>query len=270
MNLSQYKTSTSTKVLILGESGSGKSGCLASLASAGYNLRIVDLERGLDILVNVLKDWKDNGYDKDSLSRVDFMPVVDGRSKDGKLSPANADAWRKTQEAFFGWKSGDSDFGPVTSWGEKDVFVVDTLGRLAKAALNYIMYLNAALGQEPDGKKFGSAQRLVDNFLQLLWDPAVSCNIVVLTHVSFQENDLGLTRGFPDTIGKALNPMVGRYFNSVLLAKTKTMPDKSEKHVLLTQSTSQIELKTTAPGRVKAEYPIETGLADYFRDVRIA
>ena len=270
MNLSQYKTSTSTKVLILGESGSGKSGSLASLASAGYNLRIVDLERGLDILVNVLKDWKANGYDKDSLSRIDFIPLVDGRSKDGKLSPVNADAWQKTQQAFFHWKSGESDFGPVTTWGEKDVFVLDTLGRLSRAALTFVMYLNNALGQQPDGKKFGAAQGLVDNFLQLLWDPAVSCNIVVLAHVNYQENDVGVQRGFPDTIGKALNPMVGRYFNSVLLAKTKTMPDKTERHVLLTQSTGQIELKTTAPGRVKPEYSLETGLADYFRDVRIA
>ena len=40
------------------------------------------------------------------------------------------------------------------------------------------------------------------------------------------------------------------------------------KRQLLTNKAGLVELKNTSPLRVADSYPIETGLADYFRDVR--
>jgi hypothetical protein len=37
---------------------------------------------------------------------------------------------------------------------------------------------------------------------------------------------------------------------------------------IITKSTAQLELKTSSPLKVKDEYPIATGLADLFRDLR--
>ena len=46
------------KALVTGDSGSGKTGALASLAQAGFKLRILDTDRGADILANLLQNSK--------------------------------------------------------------------------------------------------------------------------------------------------------------------------------------------------------------------
>ena len=48
--LSAHKESKPFKGMIIGDSGSGKTGSLASLAAAGYKLVIMDFDSGLDIL----------------------------------------------------------------------------------------------------------------------------------------------------------------------------------------------------------------------------
>ena len=45
-----------TKLLLVGDSGSGKTASLATLANAGYKLRILDFDNGLDILPEFLTD----------------------------------------------------------------------------------------------------------------------------------------------------------------------------------------------------------------------
>ena len=54
--LSKHQSGCATKMLLLGDSGAGKTGALASLAQAGYNLRILDLDSGVDVLRNLLGD----------------------------------------------------------------------------------------------------------------------------------------------------------------------------------------------------------------------
>ena len=56
--LGQHQSSDIVKMLFIGPSGAGKTGALASLASAGYNLRILDMDNGLDVLANVLNNPK--------------------------------------------------------------------------------------------------------------------------------------------------------------------------------------------------------------------
>ena len=48
---SDYTKSSYVKFLFVGNSGAGKTGALTSLVEAGYRLRIVDLDAGLDALI---------------------------------------------------------------------------------------------------------------------------------------------------------------------------------------------------------------------------
>ena len=70
-------------------------------------------------------------------------------------------------------------------------------------------------------------------------------------------------QGFATAIGRAVVPRIPRFFNSVLMAK-KT----GGKHRIYTRTGLNVNLKTSAPLRVPAEFPLETGLADYFQAVR--
>ena len=47
---SEHKSRKYVKLLYLGDSGTGKTGSLVSLVQAGYKLRVIDLDDGLDAL----------------------------------------------------------------------------------------------------------------------------------------------------------------------------------------------------------------------------
>jgi hypothetical protein len=51
----KHQSHRTTKLLNLGDAGSGKTGALASLAKAGQRLIILDFDNGLDILIGLLK-----------------------------------------------------------------------------------------------------------------------------------------------------------------------------------------------------------------------
>jgi hypothetical protein len=70
----------------------------------------------------------------------------------------------------------------------------------------------------------------------------------------------------PSALGKKLPPAVSTYFNHTLLVQSKGS-GANAKRMIHTNTQGLIELKTAAPSSVKSEYSIETGLADYFKDV---
>ena len=65
-------------MMLIGDNGSGKSGAVASLADAGYNIRMLDLDNGIDVLASLLKDPK-AGYKRDALDRAEYDTITDQR-----------------------------------------------------------------------------------------------------------------------------------------------------------------------------------------------
>jgi hypothetical protein len=108
---------------------------------------------------------------------------------------------------------------------------------------------------------------LLESLLQMLYDENVKCNVIINCHIAYIGEENGPAKGYPNSLGKALSPKMGRYFNSILMAQTIGQ-GKSAKHRILTKSVGVVELKNVAPNKVPADYPLETGLADYFRDIR--
>jgi hypothetical protein len=265
-------------MLLIGDSGSGKTGALASLADAGYNLRILDLDNGIDILANIIKDPK-SPYKKESLDRVFYETVTDKmKNVNGKLMPAKATVWQRSMKLLDNWKTEEqdpqdatkkittSDFGPITTWTPKDVLVLDSLTFLSTAALNLQLSMNSRLGQAPQQQDWYAGQQMIEGMLQMLYDEEVKCNVIVNCHITFIGDD-NVQHGYPASLGKALPPKIGRYFNSMIMAKT-TGSGANQKHKISTLSSPLVELKNTNPLRVKADYPLEFGLAEYFRDIR--
>jgi hypothetical protein len=265
-SLSNHQSSETVKLLFVGESGGGKTGALASLASAGYNLRILDMDNGLDVLANVLNDPK-SIYDKGATARVEFRTITEKmKNVNGKLIPASATAWPQAIGMLSDWKEPGqtSGLGPVASWTPNDILVIDSLSMLSLAALNFVCSLNARLGQRPHQSDWGEGQGLIENLLQMLYSESVRCHVIINCHIKFIEVENGPTRGYPNTLGKALPPVVGRYFNNILMAQTRGS-GVSQKRVILTNTSGVVELKNSAPLRIAREYSLETGLAEYFK-----
>ena len=262
-NLADHKSSQITKMLLIGDSGAGKTGALASLAAAGYNLNILDLDSGLDVLANILRDQK-SPYGKDALARVSYETVTDKMANvNGKLLPQQATVWQRSIRLLENWPVK----GPITKWTPQDVLVIDSLTMLSNAAFNFVLSLNSRLGQQPQQSDWYGAQQLIEGLMQMLYDDGVNCNVIVISHITFiGEEGTGL-HGYPSTLGKALPPRIGRYFNSILMAR-KSGQGTATTRKIYTNPVSVVELKNTAPLKVQPDYPLGTGLADYFRDVR--
>jgi hypothetical protein len=271
------------KVLLIGHSGAGKTGALAALPAAGYRLRIVDLDNGLDILRGFLTD-ANSPYVKrnpEAASNVSFVTLTEPmRSVGGQLVPVKATVWKRLTEALTHWKDDSEDFGPVTSWTEQDVLVIDSFSSASSAALNWHLAMNGKLGvsrtQNEARRDIGEAQRLLRSLLEMLYDESVRCNVVVTGHITLvtengmapqSEEATGPVVGFPAAIGRALSPHIPRYFNSVLLVQVQGT-GSGAKHKIFTRSQGVVNAKTSAPLRVAPDYPIETGLADYFKAVK--
>jgi hypothetical protein len=268
-SLSDHQSSTITKAILIGDSGSGKTGALASLAAAGFNLRIIDTDNGIDVLANLLRDPK-SPYGKDAISRVEYETITDPMKKapiGGRLIPAKATVWNRAVGLLDNWKTDSANLGGISTWGPGDVLVIDSLTTLCNAALNFVLSMNARLGQPAQQADWYTAQQMIESLLQMLYDKNVTCNVLVLCHIAYIGEDNGPQRGYPASLGKALSPKIGRYFNSILMAKTSGM-GTAHKRQILTNSTGLVELKNTNPLHVAREYPLETGLADYFKAVR--
>lgn len=246
------------RAILLGDSGSGKTGALASLALAGYNLFIADFDNGLDILANVIKD-----ANPAALKRVDYQSFRDKHTMAAdKFIPQTADAWKKGLR-YIEKVLNDKDLSP------DDILVIDSLSFAAKAAFAHILKMNSRLGSDPYQSDYGEAQRLVEGLAASITDPGVNCNILCTAHVAFLgDPEKGeVVRGFPALIGKALSPVLPRYFNHALLVRTKGTGG-SLSRTIHTSSIDNIELKNVAPKRIAASYPLVTGLADYFKAAR--
>lgn len=295
--LSSHQSATSTKLLFIGDSGVGKTGALASLAAAGYNLRILDFDNGLDILKNYLSD-PNSSYLKASpkaIENVTYITCTDQmKTVAGTIIPLRAFAWQRAVEALHQWKETDPadkskvllDLGKIETWGERDILVIDSLSMVAEAAKNYHLQLNGKLGQSRTSNEarrdIGATQQLIRTLLQMLYSDSIKCNVIVTSHITLvtesglgpqsedakgNQSEIDSTRGYPSAIGRALSPHIPRYFNTVLFADVEGV-GPGARHYIYTKSRGNVLVKTTAPLRVKDRYDLASGLAEYFSTVR--
>lgn len=280
--INEHKAAQVSKVLIIGDTGGGKTGSILSLASAGYNVRIIDLENGLDVVRNMAMNAKDYGYAADTASRISYVTITERMKPMGdSLIPITASVWGKAIKFYDKWeieaqdaagkpllrdgkKVLAEDFGPLTSWGPKDVLVTDSLTGLNIAAINFVAGMNGRLGVIPAHQSdWFQAQSKIESVLQFLWSDSIRCNIVMMAHIASEEKD-GVTRYLPSGPGRALNSKIGRYFNSIILARS-TGSGVGQKRMLVTRSVPGLDLKNVNPAKIPAELPLATGLAEFFR-----
>ncbi len=260
------------KLILCGESGSGKTGSFASLAEAGYSLRLLDLDNNSGILRNLLVK-PTSPYVKRKAQVAQYLQSVIAPSEPrgligGKLGITKATVWSAVSAALADWKDGELALGPITSWGCNDVLIVDTFTRLAQAAMNFHLALNGRLNQKPSLYDYGDAQQLLRYFLEIVTSPEVPCNVILSCHIDKTENkSTQAPEEYPMSIGAALGPQVGTYFGTLLKIE-KVGSGEKLRRVIRTVPTSALGVKTSIPFDAKPEYSLESGLAEYFAAVR--
>ena len=262
-SLADHQSATTTKMLLMGDSGSAKTGSLASLVRAGYRLRILDFDNGLDSLVQQVKATA-----PECLSNVSFVtlrdkmkaspmgPVIDGQPK----------AFITALNLLDNWKEPDgTDLGKPSGWGADTVLVIDSLTMMSDAAFAWANFMNP--GAKDRRQIYGAAQEAIEHVIALLTGPGMATNVIVIAHTKYMDRPDGTTKGFPTAVGNALSPKLPAYFNSVALTSTSGA-GQSLKRQIQTISTALIDLKNPASLKMPGALPIENGLSDFFRTVR--
>jgi hypothetical protein len=257
-SLANHQSNSFTKMLLEGDSGSGKTGSLASLVAAGYKLRILDMDNGLDPLKTfVMKN------SPEAVGNIDFITLRDDY-KATTTGPqlVKAKAFVDALKLLDHWKDGDTDFGDPAEWGSDTILVVDSLTFLSDAAFDWAKSMNPT-AKDPR-QWYGAAQEAIEGVLALLTSPKFQTNVIVISHVKYVDNPDGSRKGYPTSVGSALSPVIPRYFNSVALCQTSG----AGKRTIQTAATAMIDLKNPKPFEMAKSYPIETGLADFFSVLR--
>lgn len=262
-SLDQHQSNNATKLLLLGDAKSGKTGSLVSLVTAGYKLRILDFDNLLDILKGlILKQCPDK------ITNVEFRTLRDKykAGAKGTVLDGAPKAWIDAIKMLDNWKYTDDDgteidFGKPGNWGSDTILVIDSLSRLCDAAYDYHeAIIPAGSSGKSDGRAvYGNAQDDVEKFLAMLTSKNFNTNVIVIAHGVYTDLPDGTTKIFPQGVGQKLSPKIPQYFPNYIRYK-----NKNNKRTIQVTSDTMIDLANTRPDKLDKELSIETGLAEFF------
>ena len=266
-SLANHQSNEFTKLLLIGEAMSGKTGSLVSLVKAGYKLRILDYDNKLDVLKYYVRHEC-----PDLIGNIEYVPLRDKRKTTpvGSVIDGKPKAFIEGMKLLDNWKYTDDngkevDFGKPSEWGPDVILVIDSLSRLCDAAFDFREPLVPVgkSGERDMRAVYGDAQDAVEMLLATLTSKTFQTNVIVIAHITYQDQADGTTKGFPQGVGQKLSPKIPQYFPSAVL-----YTNKSDKRTIKTNSTPLIDLANPAPFKMEKSYPIESGLADFFAVLR--
>lgn len=252
--LTEPQASTIIKTLLLGDSGTGKTGALVSLVQAGYKLRILDMDNKINggILPIAIKKLC-----PDKMGNVEYESLRDAMKMTaaGPILSGVPKAFTQALGLMEKW----SDGTVPSTWGPGYIFVLDSLTFLSDAAYDWVKGLNP--GAKDPRQWFYAAQNSVEKTLAFLTGDSFATNVIVICHVAYQQRAEGTLKGFPASIGSALGPTIPTYFENMVLTEIR-----GGKRTIQTLPTALVDLKN--PAGMTEAMPVETGLAKFFSTIK--
>jgi hypothetical protein len=254
-SLEEHESANVIKALCVGDSGAGKTGALASLVDAGYNVRILDFDGGLSVLRGYVKK-------KEMMKNVHFITLRDQFGLMGaRMGIKKANAFQRAMSALDEggekhWGAAGAHIPPIWDWTPSDVLVLDTLATAGKSSLAMVMMANGAIMKSPEIQHYGTAMDNLEKLLDYLTSDTINCNVIVNTHTSPPAE--GSLKLYPEALGTKLGPKVAKPFDNMvsisILGKSRQFKTKVD---------GLLALKTAKP--IADTYPIETGWTDIFK-----
>lgn len=244
--MDQHQSGAFTKLIYIGDSSTGKTGSLASLVDAGYKFKIIDMDNGLEPLKHFVADkslLRNIEYEtyRDNYKGTAAGPIISGQPKAFTQALAKMTEWQALEDA-------------------KTIFVLDSLSAFGRAAYAWADFANPTVKDKR--QIFGAAQAALENTIALLTAETFRMNVIIISHVKYDDAVDGVAKGYVSSIGKALGPIIPRYFNTLVLAETSGAGN-NVKRKIKTVPTGVIDLKTASP-KIDRELPLETGMATIF------
>lgn len=266
--LSQHQSREYTKLLLLGDSKSGKTGSLVSLVKANYRLRILDMDNLLDVLSYFVQREC-----PEKIENVEFRTLRDRRkaSPTGPVIDGSPRAFIEAIKMLDRWKyksndGSEVDLGVPAEWGSECILVIDSLSRLCDAAYDFREPLTprGKSGEYDVRAVYGDAQDAIENLLATLTSSSFETNVIVICHGTYLDLPDGTKKIFPQGVGQKLSPKIPQYFPNYIRYK-----NLGGKRKIQLTSDPMIDLATANPAAFEGKtLPIETGLATLFEALR--
>lgn len=256
---SEHEDDLFIRTLFVGDSGTGKTGALLSLIEAGYDIRMLDMDGGAQVLVKLIKHKCPERIDQ-----FDYIVLRDefqSHPSKGLSLKGPARAYPNAIKSLNKWDDGSSP----SEWGDNTVFVLDTLTSFGRAAFLWAQSLNPT-AKDPR-QWYGAAQDSIKTVLDLLTSVNFKCHVIVSSHLQLIEPENAPSFQQVTAVGKALGGDIPKVFNNLLLA-SKSGSGDNVKRVIETRPTPLLDVKTIAPWLLEKKLPLETGLATIFKTLR--
>lgn len=269
-SLANHQSNDFVKLLLLGDTKSGKTGSLVSLVKAGYKLRILDLDNLLDSLkYQVLTCCPEK------LDSIEFRTIRDKRKMTaaGPIIDGPPKAFIEAIKMLDNWKYKDEDgteidLGKPSDWGSDCILVVDSLSRLCDSAFDWREPLTprgAKSGESDSRATYKDAQDSIEDTLATLTSKSFETNVIVICHGTYLDLPDGTKKIFPQGVGQKLSPRIPQYFPNYIRYK-----NLGGKRTIQLESDAMIDLASSKPIIGKKTLDIETGLAEFFPALREA
>lgn len=216
----------------MGPSGTGKTYSINSLVESGLETFCLFLEPGLETLIGSYSDhgkeipsnlhWhylqpKTLGFDNllkqaDTIGKFDLSGL--GKMKDMQRSQNNQMTEMYTILNDFSDQRTGKKFGPVDSWSNGCVLVIDSLSAMIKIAFDM------QVGSKPvrDVSDWGIVQQALMSCIHKLTSGCI-CHVVIIAHVEREiDQILGGNKITVSVPGKAIAATILQPFSDVILA----------------------------------------------------
>lgn len=266
-SLTNHHSSKFVKLLLIGDSKSGKTTSLADLVAAGYFLRVLDLDNLLDPLVAACRERC-----PDKLGNVEFRTIRDERkmTDTGPVIDGMAKAFTTTIKMLDRWAYTDTDgtkvdLGNPWKWGDKCILVIDSLSRLCDSCFDWREPLTprGKSGEYDKRATYKDAQDAVEDTIAELTSKAYETNVIVICHGVYQDLPDGTTKIFPQGVGQKLSPKIPQYFPSYIRYK-----NVGGRRTIQLKSDVMIDLANPDPAQIPDTLPMEGGLGTFFELLR--
>lgn len=210
-------------ILLLGESGSGKTYSLRTLVDAGVELFVIQTEPGGTVLEDLPIDKYHRHYIAPAAASWDAM--IDSATKINTLSMkalAGLEGVNKREynqfidvlQTLHNFKCDrcGKEFGDVSQWDSSRALVIDSLSGLNIMAMDLVVGSKPTKSMPDWGMAMDNLGRLIN---KLTTD--TKCHFILTAHLEPERDEVtGRIINMPATLGRKLAPQLPRFFDNVI------------------------------------------------------
>lgn len=211
------------KILLLGESGSGKTYSLRSLVEDNFDLFVLQTEPGGTVLADLPEEHYHYHYIApacpswdamlDSARKINTLSLSSLAKMEG-INKGEYSQWMEVIQTLHNFKCDGcgKEFGDVGTWKSDRVLAIDSLSGLNIMAMDLVVGSKPMKSMADWGIAMDNLQRLI---IQLT--SAVKCHVVVTAHLEPERDEVtGRVLNMPSTLGRKLGPLIPRFFDDTI------------------------------------------------------